>query len=1262
MKHRLQNQGLASSVARVSLVGFFLAASTAVAAIPSNSDLQAGPAKRVVSRVERAASTNERFAAKDNEMFEVVFSDGGSLALAPGSVAVLERFAFDRATGAGALVIKVEQGAVRMSGGLLNQKTPIEIKVGTTGIVLSNGSAFVNLTGGEVRVSLLVAGTLEVRDGGASQMLSRPGFETVVAAGGVPDAPRRQAPGQAFTDAATINPGLRLGGLARLGNPETAASDVSADRLDDSNLRRRELNYTQAQSGYSVNLPDGTRLALGTAAAGSFQSSGSANLGDASPDVLITQDRQLDPETGDSNSLGAVRQPGLTTNRVLSEGSYDYALTTGQTAPAFSNGPNGVALSSAFGLSYLVSSTLQEGENDIGNGAYLRIPDTDIEKVSLDPTRIVLFPGQVNKELFTETSVSGVFKNASGTETVFTRITVFDDGFYVLGDGFKRDTVFALVTPFVQNSSDNIEGPFAYAIPHAFVFGAPSRLSINRLDGTLSLTSSLSGGGFGAADDGTPFLDPSNFGLSADTLDGYRSLIAADAGRPPIQQSDTAQFNPLDANGKISLGVASLSAGFARSSQWDDVDARDIGVDLGGKIFPRATDNFVAVATTDSYGHTGFFATGDVGSGRTVDGSASIDSFVVSRGLDPADFVGSGSSFGLRGLSDAQLFRSFLPAASGEIASGSTPFQVANPASSANGDLSARTFQADFQLASDGSESSISVTLGKLTYDSNGFGLELSPAPPDPLAVAVTDPRTRVTFAGSTVGSSRTRGAGGALASPTLFTNSLIASAVGGGGTWNSTTERPGYAGFLVLENVSNDAQALAPLSASQISAGRTALDQPVLAALIAEDFAALLYRASSPETSLETYISSVEAMDANEIRIELANLRVGSRTSALQALTKPMFLEVLAALNASPLHGLSAVQIMALKAPSLTGLSAVEIAALAAGGASRPLATSVQNSNFGLLRLAAGVTSKAVASTLDRTVGSPSTGSFDGYVAGLHQVAGGTSDGLYLGNLNLKLDAVSATTHASITYARPVGAQLSGAQPFTGLEPVQQPIELGEAVGGSPAAENGYSAYVKPGEYGASTTTLGGATAALVAGEGVKAGLGTERAGRITPYQHVQWGFFFGDLIPQNNLRTHSALSTWVAGRRADSGERVEGIASYQGHAIGTVVRQGVDAAVYVAVGTFEQSWNLASRTGSMSLDFDGSRYQGDRLGQTNGPGLAYGGVLNRTGGNLQAGIAGELVDVSNLRPHGTIGQFQIRGVTADYQANGTFAGDVRH
>ncbi|MFZ2982635.1 MAG: hypothetical protein WA085_16525, partial [Sphingobium sp.] len=173
-----------------------------------------------------------------------------------------------------------------------------------------------------------------------------------------------------------------------------------------------------------------------------------------------------------------------------------------------------------------------------------------------------------------------------------------------------------------------------------------------------------------------------------------------------------------------------------------------------------------------------------------------------------------------------------------------------------------------------------------------------------------------------------------------------------------------------------------------------------------------------------------------------------------------------------------------------------------------------------------------------------------------------------------------------------------------------------------------------------------------------------------IGSYQHLQWGFFFGDVLPSDpsgaERRNHSALSTWVAGKRftgnnADVGadSSIRGSVSFSGHAIGTVLSD-LSASAAVKVGSFTQQWDLNARTGTMDLAFDARAFQAIPLAVSGTTGLAYGGTSLLVD-SRQAKVSGELVDVPTARalPGATIGEFQVRSVDGTYQANGTFGGD---
>jgi hypothetical protein len=210
-------------------------------------------------------------------------------------------------------------------------------------------------------------------------------------------------------------------------------------------------------------------------------------------------------------------------------------------------------------------------------------------------------------------------------------------------------------------------------------------------------------------------------------------------------------------------------------------------------------DNFVYVSGIDKNGKVIHYATGDVAKTR-LDTASNIDSFILTRGLNTADFTAEGAdSFSLPTSVSSRpraLFRAFLPTSSlppGSSVSSlfATPLLVANPTASSGNP--SRLFQADFILAENGRVSSISLTTGLITYDRTATVLQ-----DDVLAYE----RALVTVDGDTVGSTRVTNA------TSLYSSPLVNTAAGGGRTWTGAPTgdaiRSGLAGYLLLENVSN--------------------------------------------------------------------------------------------------------------------------------------------------------------------------------------------------------------------------------------------------------------------------------------------------------------------------------------------------------------------------------------------------------------------------------------------------------------------------
>jgi hypothetical protein len=97
---------------------------------------------------------------------------------------------------------------------------------------------------------------------------------------------------------------------------------------------------------------------------------------------------------------------------------------------------------------------------------------------------------------------------------------------------------------------------------------------------------------------------------------------------------------------------------------------------------------------------------------------------------------------------------------------------------------------------------------------------------------------------------------------------------------------------------------------------------------------------------------------------------------------------------------------------------------------------------------------------------------------------------------------------------------------------------------------------------------------------------------GKIDDYEHVKWGFFFGDMLDGSGQPTHVHLGTWTAGKVPDgSSLGLKGHATYEGHAVGNVFN---GATTYTATGRFRNDWDFDERRGKMQLNFDQTLYNG--------------------------------------------------------------------
>jgi hypothetical protein len=173
-----------------------------------------------------------------------------------------------------------------------------------------------------------------------------------------------------------------------------------------------------------------------------------------------------------------------------------------------------------------------------------------------------------------------------------------------------------------------------------------------------------------------------------------------------------------------------------------------------------------------------------------------------------------------------------------------------------------------------------------------------------------------------------------------------------------------------------------------------------------------------------------------------------------------------------------------------------------------------------------------------------------------------------------------------------------------------------------------------------------------------------TERKGFPASNEHVQWGFFLGDLVNTSTRRDHIGMGFWVAGRPVTPAQlqTLTGSATYRGGMIGNVV-DGLN--IRTATGGFAYTHDFAARTGGFSANFDGATWSS--IGTTMGPGSN---IFSGTGAS-NAGVTGREMSVQGAffnrtpvsapnHPAAVGGTFAVTGPAGQpYRATGVFVGN---
>jgi hypothetical protein len=170
----------------------------------------------------------------------------------------------------------------------------------------------------------------------------------------------------------------------------------------------------------------------------------------------------------------------------------------------------------------------------------------------------------------------------------------------------------------------------------------------------------------------------------------------------------------------------------------------------------------------------------------------------------------------------------------------------------------------------------------------------------------------------------------------------------------------------------------------------------------------------------------------------------------------------------------------------------------------------------------------------------------------------------------------------------------------------------------------------------------------------------GAERAFPASS-EHVQWGFFLGDLVNTSTRRDHIGMGFWVAGRPVTHAELggLTGRATYSGGMIGNVV-DGRN--IRTATGGFAYTHDFGTRTGGFSANFDGATWQdiSTRMGAGSnvfsGSGTSTAGVTGRDM-SVQGSFFNRTQVSAPNHPAALGGTFAIAGGET-YRATGVFVG----
>ena len=506
---------------------------------------------------------NERITTGATGQTQVLFVDETSMTLGPSADMVIDEFVYDPNAGTGKLAASLSRGLFRFVGGKLSKRD--------NAVTIRTPSATIGVRGGVMLINLLPSGRLEVIFGygkgitvtgrnGASETITRPGFEVIVPSPGAsPSAPTPAPPDTAEALLAQLDGRSDGNGGARTIPTEAmvANSGIANVISGDIAASRRAAAQTRPPTPQPPNVSTAVQQSESNIQVVASQGATVTSVSGGPPVPLVNFYKNPTPSGAPVSSTGVGGGGGITYAgliKVASDPMLGFTDQSGSGRIPYTNGmlQNGIFTASLGGLGNL-SFPLVPGVASFGpantsspagplTGTSFLSPDNtffyaDLQAPGFPTGRGFIFGGQ---------PVNQSFYAATGNARIF----AFD---------VQPDAALQSPIPFITNNTGgNIPNPsvspYYVVAPASSGFGAFNPNTNPTAAGTGTLQASLGINGQGANQSSVLVVNVGNIVTSSDRGNPVvgsgivRGSFMANGTSSPVQISSSSATVPSGLN------------------------------------------------------------------------------------------------------------------------------------------------------------------------------------------------------------------------------------------------------------------------------------------------------------------------------------------------------------------------------------------------------------------------------------------------------------------------------------------------------------------------------------------------------------------------------------------------------------------------------------------------------------------------------------------------------------------------------------------